>query len=466
MAPSDGGTIAAEAVGGGADCAFKNGEVVVEECNTQPCPVQCDGDWTPVGSCSKICGGGEQLMRFTVFKEAAHGGRACDIEGGTQKTVPCNTQECFTNCEGVWSEWGECSAPCGETAGGVMTRKFQVTSPASLRSCADGFVEAKPCNRHKCPVNCVGKWSKWSSCSLKCGGGTRTRRYHIEKGNNVGGDDCPFGDGEAQEEECNANPCPCVGGWGPWSACDGDCDTSVKVRLFSIFKEADPGGRCEAMHGQQQTRSCGDIRVHCDVDCVGEFSEWGECSADCGGGTQRRVYTVNVKSKGKGKKCPKEADAIEERACNTQACPLTAWVSGRHGPRHQAMRRRLSTQIVSRAEGSRGSGHCDYLDNEKQTRPCNEGVHQGLRRGVGQMGSMRGERRGGGMGRRHPNQTLSSRPRRVREVSVPGCRRTDVGGTALRRRVQHKLHRRVGPVGQVFARAAADRWTQCTDRTR
>ena len=82
---------------------------------------------------------------------------------------------------------------------------------------------------------------------------------------------------------------------------------------------------------------------------------------------------MNVKSKGKGKTCPKEADAIEERACNTQACPLdcvgkwSTWTECTKqcggGFQHRLFRVQKEAEV---------GGHCDYLDNEKQTRPCNE----------------------------------------------------------------------------------------------
>lgn len=87
-------TVVAEAQGGGAPCALGNGEVEAGECNTQPCPVPCEGEWTAAGTCSKRCGGGEQLERFTVRREAAHGGKACRDEEDSQRTAPCNTQAC------------------------------------------------------------------------------------------------------------------------------------------------------------------------------------------------------------------------------------------------------------------------------------------------------------------------------------------------------------------------------------
>jgi hypothetical protein len=250
------------------------------------------------------------------------------------------------------------------------------------------FVEAEMCNRHKCPVNCVGKFGKWSECSLKCGGGVRSRRYHIEKSVDGAGHDCPFNQSEVQETHCNAKPCACVSIWGPWDKCDGACDESLQRRYFNVLKAADSGGHCEGKHGDEETRQCGDVRVRCSVDCAGEFSEWGECSADCGGGTQRRVYTVTIKAKGKGAACPKQADEVEELICNAQACPADC--AGKWTPWNDCSKQcrdgdggGVQHRLFLLHKEAEAGGHCDFVDNEKQTRPCNEEKVCGARECVG-----------------------------------------------------------------------------------
>lgn len=55
-----------------------------------------------------------------------------------------------------------------------------------------------------------------------------------------------------------------------------------------------------------------------NVDCVvGEWGDWGACSATCGGGTQSRTQTVAVPAQGSGKACTLNSDT---QACNTEAC--------------------------------------------------------------------------------------------------------------------------------------------------
>merc|ERR1711939_975968 len=45
--------------------------------------------------------------------------------------------------------------------------------------------------------------------------------------------------------------------------------------------------------------SCGDH----DVDCIGHWDEWTECSHDCDGGQQTRTFHVTVEAQGNGAQC-------------------------------------------------------------------------------------------------------------------------------------------------------------------
>ena len=58
------------------------------------------------------------------------------------------------------------------------------------------------------------------------------------------------------------------------------------------------------------------------VDCAwGDFSEWTQCSAECGTGTQTRTKTVKTEAEQGGAAC--DGDATETRDCNTHGCPGT-----------------------------------------------------------------------------------------------------------------------------------------------
>jgi hypothetical protein len=54
-------------------------------------------------------------------------------------------------------------------------------------------VVARESKGDKCPdpVDCQGKWSSWSTCSAKCGGGVQTRTFTVTTHPAFGGQACP-----------------------------------------------------------------------------------------------------------------------------------------------------------------------------------------------------------------------------------------------------------------------------------
>ena len=58
------------------------------------------------------------------------------------------------------------------------------------------------------------------------------------------------------------------------------------------------------------------------VDCVGNWGVFEDCTADCGGGTQTRTYTVSVPASNGGTACIYADGDPETQPCNTQACPV------------------------------------------------------------------------------------------------------------------------------------------------
>ena len=87
-------TITREAQGGGANCPNSNGDTSTETCNTNTqCPIDCDGAWTEWSNCSVPCGGGSSIRTYVVMSEAQHGG-TCELQN-VMETVECNTFTCL-----------------------------------------------------------------------------------------------------------------------------------------------------------------------------------------------------------------------------------------------------------------------------------------------------------------------------------------------------------------------------------
>ena len=47
-------------------------------CNTEACPIDCNGTWSEYTTCSASCGGGAQSRTFTRTVAPAHGGSTCE----------------------------------------------------------------------------------------------------------------------------------------------------------------------------------------------------------------------------------------------------------------------------------------------------------------------------------------------------------------------------------------------------
>jgi hypothetical protein len=172
------------------------------------------------------------------------------IRGELYKMQGQDNPAFFQDC--VVSEWlpGECSASC---AGGVMQlSRAIVTNPVGGAECP--LLQAqKPCNEHKCPIDCkVHDWEGWSGCSAKCGGGLMERTRSVQVEPMHGGEPC----GETSEAiSCNLQACDkdCeLSDWSPWGECSKECDEGVVERVRTITEQIVGDGTCPHMHGPER----------------------------------------------------------------------------------------------------------------------------------------------------------------------------------------------------------------------
>merc|ERR1719498_1011430 len=312
---------------GGAACPQ---DIHYRSCNHHACPLDCVvGEWSQYGECTHTCGGGSQT-RTRPLTQPQFGGKACPASSSDRD---CNMFSCPVDCViGAWSSWPACSVSCGA---GSQTRTRSITQPQFGGATCPSAEDARQCNAHPCPIDCVqGDWSHdatTATCSVSCGAGTYTKTRQLTQPQ-YGGRAC----GPSSEVvDCNHGPCPVhcsVGQWGNWDACTKSCGTGSQTRTRQIeinfqdghscsltdpqclnSKQITQGTRCPALSDEQD---CNELP--CPVDCVvGAWNPWSECSQTCSTsarsvGSQTRTRVNTPPSHG-GVACPAP---IAQRACN------------------------------------------------------------------------------------------------------------------------------------------------------
>jgi len=103
--------------------------------------------------------------------------------------------------------------------------------------------------------------------------------------------------------------------WSEWTDCSNECGPGTQERERSCTnpEPLGSGADCESLGASTESRLC-QVK-ECPID--GKWSTWGSCSVSCGGGKKLRTCN-NPAPKHGGKAC----EGAAEEACNTIACPV------------------------------------------------------------------------------------------------------------------------------------------------
>mmetsp|Transcript_5820 Transcript_5820/g.13861 ORF Transcript_5820/g.13861 Transcript_5820/m.13861 type:complete len:1591 (+) Transcript_5820:108-4880(+) len=293
--------------------------------------VDCEfDDWEDWSTCSATCDGGE-AQRSRKIKVAARGdGKPCS--GAQVDVKACHTEACTgkEDCKlSEWKAWGVCQAQCGE---GYQTRHRTVITEARRggEGCNSSLAEVQPCIGTNCSgnqsqaVDCKwSPWNEWSPCVKAagvCGYGYKTRNRGIAVLPSNGGQLCtPWSQSEvAVAKNCYGQPKCCVDGqwgdWTEWGKCSATCGGGIKSRsrvqaIQETWCGMPPAG------SDIEYDDCG-TEGHCEenVDCkLEDWTEWSACSLPCQG-VQKRTRGIAANATGKGKQC---TGSLEEHLrCN------------------------------------------------------------------------------------------------------------------------------------------------------
>lgn len=264
--------------------------------DTQPPFVWRRGGLT---ECTATCGKGSQyrvilcIDRHTDDEVPA---RKCDSAAKpVPEEEPCNTHPCPPFWEA--SAWSECSVSCGA---GVQQRQLQCRQSFGNRST---MVHPQRCanldppeSTQACQLRLCSHWevsSDWSTCSVDCGVGRRTRsvRCVSDQGSVVNDKECNSRSRPQGSEECNMGPCVTNWYFTDWSnTCSAQCGPGVQRREVVCLtrggvREGGGGGDCVGDKPAEMKACNGGP---CVPTTMWYGSPWTQCNVPCGNGTQRR----------------------------------------------------------------------------------------------------------------------------------------------------------------------------------
>ena len=181
----------------------------------------------PWSICTKSCAGGKQHRSRSIAREAINNGKACTH---LKEDRACNTHKCPVNCPmSAWTKYSACSVTCG---GGKRRRTRKALGKAQYGGLSCGKTEeSESCSHKPCKTDCVvSNWSSFSQCSHSCGVGYRQRSRKILTISAAGGAACgaelfPFGAAENLE---NQHGIPNAETHAP-----GQCRDVIQVSLFT-----------------------------------------------------------------------------------------------------------------------------------------------------------------------------------------------------------------------------------------
>ena len=292
-------------------------------------------------SCTKTCGMGERQRTVTCIQQIFNGTIITldDEECLVSRRKPREVGVCSrTSCPARWEvgRHGSCTRSCGGGTQVALVTCMQLKGTGLDESVSESYCSAleQPSGRRQCnTTDCPAVWETdpWTTCSLTCGGGARTRTIRCEQtlANGtvvrVSDTDCPASSAPVTLDDCQVFDCPAE--WsirGVWSACSHTCGGLGEQSRPVVCQQRKLTGlevvtaeECDAALMPADVQEC--QREDCPAFwTVGEFTQ---CDRTCAGGTQRRSVTCRaLLASGKEARVDEARCVAEDKPNDVQDC--------------------------------------------------------------------------------------------------------------------------------------------------